>query len=51
MEIKKIYFDLDGVMADFERGVFELCGLDPFSHEDDHVAGFVQNAQILQESG
>ena len=43
MEIKKIYFDLDGVMADFERGVFELCGLDPFSHEDDHVAGFDDN--------
>ena len=43
MEIKKIYFDLDGVLADFERGVFELCGLDPFSHEDDRVAGYDDN--------
>ena len=35
MEIRKIYFDLDGVMADFDRGVYELCGMDAFSHEDD----------------
>ena len=37
MEIKKIFFDLDGVMADFDRGVYELCGMDAFSHEDDPV--------------
>jgi beta-phosphoglucomutase-like phosphatase (HAD superfamily) len=35
VEIRKIYFDLDGVMADFDRGVYELCGMDAFSHEDD----------------
>ena len=29
MEIKKIYFDLDGVLADFDRGVRELCGMEP----------------------
>ena len=29
MEIKKIYFDMDGVLADFDRGVIELCGLEP----------------------
>ena len=28
MEIKKIYFDMDGVLADFSRGVKELCGID-----------------------
>lgn len=27
MEIKKIYFDLDGVLADFDRGVEEILGL------------------------
>lgn len=27
MEVKKIYFDMDGVLADFGRGVEELCGL------------------------
>ena len=31
MEVKKIYFDMDGVLADFERGVRELCGLEPIS--------------------
>ena len=27
MEIKKIYFDMDCVLADFYRGVEELCGI------------------------
>ena len=26
MEVEKIYFDMDGVLADFERGVKEICG-------------------------
>lgn len=25
--VDKIYFDLDGVLADFERGIKEICGL------------------------
>jgi len=29
MNIEKIYFDMDGVLADFARGVRELCGIDP----------------------
>ena len=33
MKIKKIYFDMDGVLADFNRGVKELCGLDPLNQE------------------
>ena len=28
MDVKKIYFDLDQVLADFNRGVTELCGLE-----------------------
>ena len=31
MKVKKIYFDMDGVLADFGRGVRELCGLEPIS--------------------
>ena len=27
MEVQKIYFDMDGVVADFNRGVAELCHL------------------------
>ena len=33
MEVKKIYFDMDGVLADFDRGVRELCGVDCISQE------------------
>jgi len=29
MDFKKIYLDMDGVLADFDRGVIELCGLIP----------------------
>jgi 5'(3')-deoxyribonucleotidase len=29
MEIKKIYFDMDGVLADFDNGVRELLHLEP----------------------
>ena len=40
MKVKKIFFDLDGVMANFDKGVHDLCGMDPFSHEDIYPAGF-----------
>ena len=29
MTVEKIYFDMDGVLADFERGVKEICGVTP----------------------
>jgi len=29
MEVKKIYFDMDGVLADFDRGVREILGMEP----------------------
>lgn len=28
MEVKKIYFDLDDVLADFSKGVKDVCGID-----------------------
>lgn len=34
MEVKKIFFDMDGVLADFGRGVEELCGLDRDCDDD-----------------
>ena len=31
--IKKIYFDMDGVLADFDRGIREFCGMDAVSQD------------------
>ena len=28
MKISKIYFDMDGVLADFERGLRDICGME-----------------------
>ena len=36
MKIRKIYFDMDGVLADFSLGVEELCGL-PADCSDDKM--------------
>ena len=34
IEVKKIFFDMDGVLADFDRGVRELCGMEPVGQDD-----------------
>jgi hypothetical protein len=36
MIVEKIYFDMDGVLADFERGVKEICGVIPPSQNAKH---------------
>ena len=36
-EINMIYYDMDGVMADFDRGVKELLGLEPID-QGNHTA-------------
>ena len=36
MIVEKIYFDMDGVLADFERGVKEICGVTPPSQNAKH---------------
>ena len=35
MVVDKIYFDLDSVLADFLRGVKEICGMEPPNQNDE----------------
>ena len=41
MNIKKIYFDMDGELADIGRGIIELCGIETMdqltSSEEDNL--------------
>lgn len=38
MDSVKIYFDMDGVLADFDRGVNELCGMQAAPQSGDESA-------------
>lgn len=46
MEVKKIYFDMDSVLADFDRGIKELCGLPviPYGQETKEQEDAMWNA-------
>ena len=35
----KVFFDMDGVLADFDNGVRELCGMEPSSQGNDWKPG------------
>ena len=43
MEVEKIYFDMDGVLADFERGVREICGIEPLDQNAKHRSQAADN--------
>ena len=36
MKASRIYIDMDGVLADFERGVREMCGMEPPAQDRKH---------------
>ncbi len=48
MVVDKIYFDMDGVLADFDRGVKELCHMEPIDQmhhtkeSDDRLWGAIK---------
>lgn len=38
MKIEKIYFDMDGILADFDRGIWGLCHMDPLNQASKNKA-------------
>ncbi|MCR5215417.1 MAG: hypothetical protein K6C69_00515 [Lachnospiraceae bacterium] len=51
MTVSKIYFDMDGVLADFDRGVVELCKMAPVDQakktkaQDDELFGKMRSVE------
>lgn len=37
MDVKKVYFDMDGVLADFARGTAELCHIAPVNQSKEYI--------------
>jgi len=37
LEVTKIYMDMDGVLAWFDKGVADLCGISPQNQDDPHT--------------
>ncbi len=49
MRVDKIYFDMDGVLADFNRGVAELCGIaPPLKQDEDPVEDEIMWAHVKE---
>ncbi len=49
MRIDKIYFDMDGVLADFNRGVAELCHMTPpLKQDEDPVLDEIMWAHVKE---
>ena len=40
MTVEKIYFDMDGVLADFDKGVNELCHMSASSQNEKYDEGY-----------
>ncbi len=40
MNVTKIYFDMDGVLANFEKGVRDMCGIDSYSQNEKRPSGY-----------
>lgn len=56
MDVKKIYFDMDGVLADFDRGLIEICGIEPIdqsmkteAQDDEMFARMREHAHYYDE--
>ena len=51
MEAAKIYFDMDDVLADFDRGVRELCGMEPSDKDHPDPAEETEMWKRIREAG
>lgn len=51
MVIEKIYFDVDGVLADFDLGVKEICGLEPLDQAHKKEADDDKMWEAIKEAG
>ncbi len=51
MEITKIFFDMDGVLADFDRGVAEICKLVPGGQDEVPVEEEERMWAAIKEAG
>lgn len=49
MTVRKIYFDMDGVLADFDRGLIELCSFDPHDQMIEDEAADKQMWEAIKE--
>lgn len=51
MDIKKIYIDMDGVLADFDGGLLEFLGIEPRPQEDQPEDYQIRMWQAIRDYG